>query len=164
LIFENYIKLNITLQVKPYIIDEVFWEIFELEENKKMPIGLRANGAFVMKGPFLLFENKDFKGIEPTEGNFSEIIIETIKTMNSSIEQFLNDEWRLDNFIEFINNNMDDRGDKKIMEMLLLIIKKEYKNAYEIVCNEINENRSSRYGNYKGDAYEYIKKYCKDKI
>ena len=41
-------SISVSLSFKPLIIDEVFWEICDLPENKKMPVSFRGNGAFVV--------------------------------------------------------------------------------------------------------------------
>lgn len=36
--------------VKPYITDDIFGEVFNMESNSNEPIGLRANGAYKVDG------------------------------------------------------------------------------------------------------------------
>jgi hypothetical protein len=163
LFLENKIEIYLYLMVKPFIIDEIFWEIFDLKENKKMSVGLRANGAFVIKGHYLLFaEEVCYNETEHLYENWEKIITENIKTMDDKIKRFLSEGWTLENFDKYKDTTSGVSGDEKLIEILLLIIKKEYTKAYEIVCNEIDEKRRSMYGGSKGDSYIYIKEYCEN--
>lgn len=38
---------NVFLDVKPMYADDLWWDIFNLSENKKCPISLRGTGAFI---------------------------------------------------------------------------------------------------------------------
>ena len=39
---------QVELSVKPYFIDDLWWDIFEMPENKQAPKSLRGNGAFAV--------------------------------------------------------------------------------------------------------------------
>lgn len=39
-------KIWVNLGFKPMILDDIFWEITEMSENKKMPLSFRSNAAF----------------------------------------------------------------------------------------------------------------------
>ena len=165
LFLENSMEIYLYLQVKPFIIDEIFWKIFDIEENKKKPVGLRANGDFVIKGPYLLFGEKlDYNKIEHTEKNWEKVIIDSINIMDNRVKQFLSEEWAIEKFNEYEEKTSRTGQNKKLIEILLLILAKRYEDAYKIASIEINENRISRYGGRKGDAYDYIKEYCKNKM
>lgn len=43
--------------IKPLWLDDLFWEIFQMESNKSAPLSLRATGAFAVRGSEL-FEGK----------------------------------------------------------------------------------------------------------
>lgn len=46
----NDAKTTAVLRLKPMAIDPIFWDVFDLPENKKEPISFRAWGAFTCTG------------------------------------------------------------------------------------------------------------------
>ena len=60
-------KTIFKLEVKPYETDNIFWEIMQMESNKKEPLSLRSNGSFVCSSlPIIEYEFDD-EGCTPTE-------------------------------------------------------------------------------------------------
>ena len=42
---DNEFRLIIRPYIKPYIIDDIFWEVFDMASNSQEPMSLRAVGA-----------------------------------------------------------------------------------------------------------------------
>ncbi len=51
LLWERGVTLN--LMVKPMSLDPLFWNIEGLEGNNRLPLSFRANGAWVLRPPFI---------------------------------------------------------------------------------------------------------------
>ena len=50
---DNEFRLIIRPYIKPYIIDDIFWEVFDMASNSQAPMSLRAVGAFTVDKFFL---------------------------------------------------------------------------------------------------------------
>jgi hypothetical protein len=47
----NAEKTDVLIEVKPMTIDPIFWDIVKTPENRKAPLSLRLNGAWVCHPP-----------------------------------------------------------------------------------------------------------------
>ena len=45
---DNKFRLIIRPYIKPYTIDDIFWEVFDMASNSQAPMSLRAVGAFTV--------------------------------------------------------------------------------------------------------------------
>ena len=166
-LFDNYLEINVSLQVKPMIVDEFYWEIFGLNENKKKPLSFRANGCFVVQGPTLIEIEREtitFKNLIPNEENLIEIIEAGFELIDKEIDTFLKqctiETFDVNNF-RFIGLS----NDKALMSMLLPIANGNYQKALDLVKQQLTQSEKGRY--YKSDGtsvYDLVKKYCEGKI
>ena len=45
---DNEFRVIVSPYIKPYIIDDIFWEVFDMASNSQEPMSLRAVGAFTV--------------------------------------------------------------------------------------------------------------------
>jgi hypothetical protein len=162
--FEGYVQISLCLQVKPLVLDDLFWEIFGLEENKRRPIGLRANGAFVIKGPYLYFNHKtQCDDLAFNNENLIRALDESLYLMDMKVKEYISAQRPVTHF-----NPWDACDgeifpyDKALIKMLLYITENNFSAAYELAETELAEKRLGSYGNRNGNIYDYIKAYCKN--
>ena len=164
-LFDNYLEIIVNLQVKPMKADELYWEIFDLNENKKQPLSFRANGCFVVQGQTLIErESITFKSLIPNEENLTEIIEAGFELINNEIDTFLK-QCTIETFDVNKFKYVGLVNDQALMAMLLLIANGNYKEALDLVNYQLTQNEKGKY--YKSDGtsmYELVKKYCEKKI
>ncbi len=113
--------LFIQQQFKPMWIDDLFWDLIDMSENKNEPESLRSVGAFTVRGAQLFDEE-----IELNEWSIEELtdkIRNSIKDFNDRICSFRESDFNLN-----INNPLYH---KDIRNLLLMIYNKEYEKAIE---------------------------------
>ena len=69
---DNQFSLTITPSIKPYILDDIFWEVFDMADNSLQPMSLRAIGAFTV-GPLMLTPVNVKKEWTPENIDMSEV-------------------------------------------------------------------------------------------
>ena len=53
-----------SVRIKPFFIDDVFWDVFDISSNKNAPMSLRANGAFALRGIWLIDKKIEINQLE----------------------------------------------------------------------------------------------------
>lgn len=164
-LFDNYLEITISLHVKPLQVDEIYWEIFGLDENKKKPLSFRAQGVFVVKGPTLLIRhNITLKESIPNEENLTKIIKKGFDLIAEKINAFLK-QWTVETFDSTKFEYVGISNDQVLLEMLLLIMNGKYKETLDFINIKLNQNEKGQY--YKSDGtniYDLVKKYCEKKV
>lgn len=152
--------LFLRMNIKANNYDNLFWEIFEMPENIKAKVSLKANGAYVCP-PFQWIEKStelstselmhiDIANAINNFQNEINIIIETIKLDYGDFNSFLLSQ----------NNLLDE----KLLKMLAHISRNDYQVAKGMACAEIGKGQRGGYKNKGKDIYEYIIKYCNNHI
>ena len=120
-------SLRGSLQFKPLIIDEVFWEIVGLQDNKKMPLSFRGNGAFTIGAiNIFLFEFKVISDNLKTE------IRSLFEKINHKVDELQSTIVNLDAFVSFIEQHPNDNGGEWFYNDMLIvtyIVQKKYDKA-----------------------------------
>ena len=58
-------RINLSLRVKPFEIDNIFWDIMDMEINKNEPLSLRYNGSFICSNIPILEHNLIYSDYSP---------------------------------------------------------------------------------------------------
>lgn len=133
------------LNIKKYSYDDIFWEIMNMEENKKQAESFRAVGAFKVTGiPILRLNSKVQDNIE-----------EFVKNLSEEIEKVV-DLWRDSNKINNYVLEHDDFLDAQIMKVLVYIDKGMKKEALEMARKEVMKGNIGRFENEGKGFFERI--------
>ncbi|MDR0374434.1 MAG: hypothetical protein LBH85_01745, partial [Treponema sp.] len=172
---DGYIRLHTTLTAKLWDLDEIFWDIFNLSENKERPTGLRGNGAFAVKGPDLLWAPIESK-LLPTEENLQSVCAELIAKMETAIADFMAQRWTVWNFEEFVHSEVErlpawqqkdhnpHRGDTMLCLMLLAILQGDCSKALSLAEEEMALGYMGMYSADRKYIYQYVSDYCKSNL
>ena len=91
---------HVELSVKPYFIDDLWWDIFEMPENKQAPKSLRGNGAFAVSDvklkEYAVFDSANIPVY--TEDDVIARWESTFSTVESDIAHFLSENPNPDSF------------------------------------------------------------------
>lgn len=145
-------KIWVGLNYKPMILDDIFWDVTEMAENKKMPLSFRSNAAFKI-WPFEIL--KFDLTLKHTDNPLEEIsaILQTIE--NKVIETIKNVK-NIDEYLVCISN-VEHPDYNSIITIHI------YNNQYDIAKQKIafcrQEKISSHYGFGKYDFYDMAEKY-----
>ncbi len=166
LVFVRYRKgeyvLEGNVEVKPFSLDDTFWEVFDMGSNKEQPISLRANGAFV--APTIKID--EIKIMIESDDVLEEKCNELLKKFDEIIEKFLENVNDVDSFYQFVKTNYEQKFiyHRELLYILLEINLGNYSKALEMLKVEIDAGKHGGFGNGNKDIYDYAVNYCEVKL
>lgn len=153
--------INAIGNVKPYFLDDIFWEVFQMPENSEEPMSLRANGAFTVKGLQVYNQHKEIESYDDVEGYVKELMRECDAVIDAVISQVGTD------FRKFISysKGITKPGLYKpeLAEMLLEIKEKNYQAARKLAIYEMEIGNYGNLENQGKDIYEHVVHFCEGK-
>lgn len=153
--YENRYTIYGEIQAKPYCLDELFWDIFGMEDNKNQPDSLRANGAYV--APSVKFDSIDIK-IESKE-ELEDICNELLNEFNKKVQCFLNIVTDKESYYNYINEEVDYEN-RELLYILLEIQQCNYNRALEMIERELYAKKTGGFIAGDKNIYEFAKEYC----
>ncbi len=147
---------QVELSVKPYFIDDLWWDILEMPECKQAPKSLRGNGSFAVPD-VKLKEYAVFDTVKIpvyAEDDVAAQWESTFNTIESDIAHFLSENPNPDVFCPSGRTN-------RIYDLMMDIHSGNTQQALERIEYFKSHNFGSGYGGPKGDAYGYIERWCK---
>ena len=163
---DNEFRLIIRPYIKPYIIDDIFWEIFDMASNSQEPMSLRAVGAFTVHDLSLPYkvvredwtmENLD---LEKVETKVFEVLSETHEEVLKLISSFSD----FEDFYTYVVENAPNPARHDLMGMLLMIHRKQYAEALQTAEGLIAKRQLGKFQNKSKWINEYIVDYCKERL
>jgi hypothetical protein len=149
--------IDVIIECKPMILDEIFWEIFNMDkEAKNKPLSFHVSGAFTaravkIKNFELVYNNK-----EEIEIKFKEII----NCSNIIIEKYNSNINNLDAFYENIKND-----ENQYLNIILMdIIRNNYREAIDKINDCIKEYKTGGFMENTKSIIEFAKEYCEKRI
>lgn len=155
----RYDSLVVRISVKSILLDELFWEIFEMQaEVSKKPLSFHVNAAFV---PYSLTFKEltiPFTGIEHTSEVLEQAFIECQSVVAQGVEN-----------IQSISDYRELLLQRDRVNMLNVILcdvaEGHYAQALTKTEQELGVNHSGGFVTMeKGDIYEYIERYCRKRL
>ena len=152
--------VSIKADIKPYCIDDLFWEVFECPENSKEADSLRAIGAFTVRGMPIYEDNREITDYAEVEGFVAELLKKCDERVDTLIQSIGND------FRAFLACSADKAGwyNPVLVEMLLDIQEGNYVSAKKLALHEIENRRCGGMACGNKDIYEYVVGFCKKKV
>lgn len=156
-VLEKGFKIHINVDVKPCDIDDLFWDIFNMSENKDEPDSLRVIGAFTII-------SLDIIDIEVYDAEIeNDYSLELLEKIDIEINKFiLTAKENPDTFYDLAEN--DNQPDKQLVKMLYLIKNEEYSDALQLVNEQIGKGERGRFSDDEKTINEYIRDYCMKKL
>ena len=157
--FVRYDSLLVKIGVKSLLLDELFWEIFEMKaEVAKKPLSFHINAAFV---PYSLTFREwitPFTGIEHT----AEVLEQAFTECRSVIAQGLESIQSISDYRELL---MQKNHVNMLNVMLCDIAEERYTQALAKAEQELASGQSGGFVTMeKGDIYNYIVRYCQERL
>ena len=163
---DNKFRVIVSPYIKPYIIDDIFWEVFDMASNSQEPMSLRAVGAFTVD-KFSLPDKIATEGwtiedlnLEKVETKVFEVLSETHEEVLKLIDGFLT----FEDFYAYAVENSPNPAGYDLMGMLLMIHREQYAEALQMAEDLITKRQLGKFQNKSKWINEYIVDYCKEKL
>ena len=163
---DNKFRVIVSPYIKPYIIDDIFWEVFDMASNSQAPMSLRAVGAFTVDTftlPTKIAEEDwtmEDLDLEKVETKIFEVLSETHEEVLKLIDGFLN----FEDFYAYAVENSPNPALHDLMGMLLMIHREQYAEALRMAEGLIAKRKFGGFNNKSKWINEYIVDYCKEKL
>lgn len=159
LLSNTHNSIHIVIEVKPVIIDEVFWTVFEMkEEVSKKPLSFHVNAAFAPWSFRLEEWNTPVTAIEEIEP----VLEKTFVDIDEKIAVYCEQIKTIQDFKELIQNH---EPVNYLNCILCDIAEGNFESALTKVEEELSNKHSGGFAHTQnGDIYEYVKKYCKNQL
>lgn len=163
---DNKFRLIIRPYIKPYIIDDIFWEVFDMASNSQEPMSLRAVGAFTVDTFSLptkideedwTMEDLDIEKVETK-------VFEVLSKVHEEVLKLINSFSTFEDFYTYVVENAPIPAHYDLMGMLLMIHREQYADALRMAEDLIAKRKHGRFQNKGKWINEYIVDYCKEKI
>lgn len=165
-------NVDVRLSFKPIDLDDLFWDIFDLTENKKQPLSFRSFGVFTVS----TFEiHKWQEKFIYTEGHLDEFCNNIIQSVQKRINEVLLSVHDISAYITYLKQLYLEHQSKypgsvvdiNLEIILSFILLNKIEDALSIVNNRLKSGDKGRYldgrNTLKG-IYDYTKEYCENKI
>lgn len=158
--------MNVKTQVKPYIIDDIFWEVFDMASNSQEPMSIRAVGAFTVEGLSLpdKVAKEDWKmedlDLEKVESKVFEVLSEAYEEALKIITSFSD----FEDFYAYTVENGPSLVGYDLIGMLLRIHREQYAEALQMAEGLIAKGKHGKFQNKSKWINEYIVDYCKERL
>jgi hypothetical protein len=143
------------LYAKPYYLDDLFWDIFKISENKKQPDSLRANGAYVAPG----FEFLRIRISIDSEDKLENTCEEFLNEFDKKIEDFLMLVFDTQSYKQYLTE-VTEYHSNELLFILLEIQLGNFVEALKMIESEISDGNSGGFRTGNKDIYEFARAYC----
>ena len=163
---DNKFRLIIRPYIKPYVIDDIFWEVFDMASNSQAPMSLRAIGAFAVDTftlPTKIAEEDwtmEDLDLEKVETKVFEVLSETHEEVFKLISSFSD----FEDFYTYVVENAPIPAHYDLMGMLLMIHREQYAEALQMAEDLIAKRQLGKFQNKSKWINEYIVDYCKERL
>lgn len=163
---DNKFRVIVSPYIKPYIIDDIFWEVFDMVSNSQAPMSLRAVGAFTVDTftlPTKIAEEDwamEDLDLEKVETKVFEVLSETHEEVLKLISSFSD----FEDFYTYVVENAPNPARHDLMGMLLMIHREQYAEALQMAEDLIAKRQLGKFQNKSKWINEYIVDYCKERL
>ena len=163
---DNQFSITIQPSIKPYIIDDIFWEVFDMASNSQEPMSLRAVGAFTVDSVSLSYKivKEDWTmedlDLEKVESKVFEVLSEVHEEVLKLINSFSSFEY----FYAYAVENGPSLVGYDLIGMLLMIHREQYADALQMAEDLIAKRKHGKFQNKGKWINEYIVDYCKERL
>jgi hypothetical protein len=156
-------SIETRMAFKPYSLDDLFWDIFDMPENKNQPLSFRCFGAFTVSAFKIIEWNVK---IENDEIDFGNICRQIINESQQNINNVLLKVYNLNTYITYLKEKYSGSVIDINLELILANIQMgNIEEALSITNSRLEIGDSGKFlaadseNTLKG-IYDYVKKYC----
>ena len=163
---DNQFSITIQPSIKPYIIDDIFWEVFDMASNSQAPMSLRAVGAFTVD-TFTLptkIAEKDWTMEDLDLEKVESKVFEVLSEVHEEVLKLINSFSSFEDFYAYAVENGPSLVGYDLIGMLLMIHREQYADALQMAEGLIAKRKQGKYQNKGKWINEYIVDYCKERL
>ena len=144
---DNQFSITIQPSIKPYIIDDIFWEVFDMTSNSQEPMSLRAVGAFTVDSVSLPYKivkedwTMDGLDLEKVESKVFEVLSEVHEEVLKLINSFSS----FEDFYAYAVENGPSLEGYDLIGMLLKIHREQYADALQMAEGLIAKRKHGKF-------------------
>lgn len=163
---DNQFSITIQPSIKPYIFDDIFWEVFDMASNSQEPMSLRAVGAFTVDSVSLPYKivkedwTMDGLDLEKVESKVFEVLSEVHEEVLKLIDSFSS----FEDFYAYAVENGPSLVGYDLIGMLLMIHREQHADALQMAEGLIAKRDFGGFQNKRKWINEYIVDYCKERL
>ena len=163
---DNQFSITIQPSIKPYIIDDIFWEVFDMPSNSQETMSLRAVGAFTVDSlslPYKMFKEEwsmEDLDLEKVESKVFEVLSE----VHEEVLKLINSFPTFEDFYAYAVENGPSLVGYDLIGMLLMIHREQYAEALQMAEDLIAKREFGSFQNKDKWINEYIVDYCKERL
>lgn len=151
---------DVTLMVKPIYVDDLWWEIFGIAENKNAPMSLRGTGAFSVFGKMIATYGFLSGNIEQYSRHDIEAIWpEIFNSVKNDIAQFLQSNPDVD---AYMPDKEEYSGGDNLMYFMTLLHNGKKEEVVRMIKAFKSECHHCLFRSDGMDSYDFILKWCED--
>lgn len=152
-------EIRLVINVKPLVIDNIFWEAFDMkEEAEKQPFSFHVIAAFVPHSHWLEDWRLPISSVEQAEAVLEQAFTET----DSKIAMYCEQIKTIQDFKKLL------QGSEHINQLnciLCDIAIGDYKEALAKTKGELSKGHRGGFASIEGgDIYEYVQRYCESHL
>lgn len=147
------------IKVKPFDLDDLFWDVFDAESNKQEPVSFRAYGTYVAPSAKI----KLIKVILDSDKNIEESCDEFLDSYNHTIDEFMAEVKDIKSYYEYLKKNQEYELNE-LLWILLEIQLGNYTKAIEMLQQELSLNMTGGFSAGEKDIYVFAKEYCEARL
>jgi len=150
--------------IKPYVLDDILWTVFDMEDNKKEPMSLRSVGAYAIR-PYVFRQTEIYyEDLTTLEENTKHALVDHVEVVETFIDQLES----VEDYFEYTKEFPAGSYDSTLEELLWLVHKREFAEAKRRASEEITQGKKGYFLTFQGEReksiYEYIEAYCEEEI
>lgn len=149
-------KLTVWNYIKTYESDNLFWTIFDIEDNIKQRESLRANGAFTVPSLKISESSFDLTELTNLEEASHTVMKHIVEEHNNFIESIFEDSKIFNQYLLKEKSYLRE----ELIKMIANIELQEFEEAKRMAQDEIVKGSRGGYQNNNKDIYQYILEYC----
>ena len=163
---DNLFSITIQPSIKPYMIDDIFWEVFDMASNSQETMSLRAVGAFTVDSlslPYKIFKEEwtmEDLDLEKVESKVFEVLSE----VHEEVLKLINSFQTFEDFYVYAVENGPSLVGYDLIGMLLMIHREQYAEALQMAEGLIANRKFGGFQNKGKWINEYIVEYCKERL
>lgn len=147
-------ELNGSLGFKPFLIDNVFWNIIDEKKNKEMPLSFRGEATFCVRELMI----KNYKILIADELKPENDIAELIKEIEKDAQE---KNQSVSSLSDFINEMLQNEEQHTVGIITGLIGQELFGKALSKISEYKSKNYSSGFGfDNNKDFYDLAREYC----
>ena len=153
------------LEVKPLYADDLWWDIFEMPENKSEPMSLRGNGAFSLDGAKLnAYDDCDMAADDSSPELLESYWTDTLARATRDMEQFLAEHPDAETYIPEIGVDETRDCTRAMVRLMALIHNGREDEAVEFIKRVKKKGGRCMYHSgflVDKDGFDYILDWCR---